>query len=179
MFMTVQNKSPWIFSALFIAVEQFIKVIINCFYLNENAAILSPWLYFKPVFNRDYSWINSIFHFGISKWIHITVNGFILIILLLFYRYITQQICKNKTINISFVFILSGIICSILDKVIWNGSLDYIYVKGFFTFDLKDVYIDIFIAFVLIQMIFRTQTMASFNKRNVLKGFYNYYFHKT
>jgi hypothetical protein len=32
------------------------------------------------------------------------------------------------------------LLCSLVDTFIWGGSLDYIYLKPLFVFDLKDLY---------------------------------------
>ncbi len=41
------------------------------------------------------------------------------------------------------MFIVAAIICALSGNIIWkNGTLDYIYLKPLFIFDLKDMYVD-------------------------------------
>ena len=143
--MKIKTKKTWISVFFLITIEQVIKIIINNNFLDKRFPILPPFLYFEPMFNRDYSWINSMFQLNVGKWIHIVMVAIMTILIYLFYKYLNKQLGSNKIINIMFAFIFSGAMCSLIDKIFWNGSLDYILVNGFFTFDLKDVYINIFI----------------------------------
>ena len=42
---------------------------------------------------------------------------------------------------LSLLYSLMGGLCSLLDKTLWGGSLDYLQVPGKCTFDLKDLYL--------------------------------------
>lgn len=139
------SKKVWINILLLIILEQCIKIVINDNFLNRKVPIIPHYLYFQPMFNRDYSWFNSMLQLNVGKWIHIVLVASMLTLIYLFYRYLNKQLLTSKIINGMFVFIFSGATCSLIDKVLWNGSLDYIYVKGFFTFDLKDIYILMFL----------------------------------
>lgn len=45
----------------------------------------------------------------------------------------------------------SAIVCALLGNTVWTkGTLDYIYFKPWFVFDLKDVFVDIGVVFFLI-----------------------------
>lgn len=132
----------WILTPILIVIEQGIKLFINSRYLFANTEILAPWLYFKPMFNRDYSWINSLFQLGIGKTVHIILVAAVIIIIVYIYRMLIRKHKLSLLINITFSLLFAGAICSFIDKVFWDGSLDYIYLNGFFTFDLKDVFIN-------------------------------------
>ncbi|MDF2588765.1 MAG: signal peptidase [Anaerocolumna sp.] len=151
---------------LLIFLEQGIKIVINANYLNQKLPILPPYLYFEPMFNRSYSWFNSMLQLGISKWIHILFVGILLIFIILFYIYILQQYGFNHLINTMFTFLISGALCSLIDKVFWNGSLDYILIEGFFTFDLKDVYIDIFIGLLILSFVTKNKIIEKMSQNN-------------
>ena len=46
---------------------------------------------------------------------------------------------------------MAALICALIGNLVWkNGTLDYIYFKPWFVFDLKDVYIDFGVGFFLI-----------------------------
>ena len=151
--MTIKKKSIWLAIIALIAIEQGIKVIINNDFLESNVPILSPWLYFSPMLNRDYSWFNSMLQLGVGKWVHILAVLVILISAFLFYRSMNNRKKTTLLIDVAFMFLLAGGICSLIDKVLWSGSLDYIQLKGYFTFDLKDVYINVFNGFLVLMFI--------------------------
>jgi signal peptidase II len=172
--MKITHKKTWISVFFLIAIEQIIKIIINNFALNTNNPILAPFLYFRPMFNRDYSWLNSMLQLGIGKWFHI---GFVVIAIILiywFYQFLNAHIKTSKIIHVIFAFIFSSAICSLLDKIFWNGSLDYILLKGFFTFDLKDVYINISIGLLILVMITKRRALQRMDDQSLFKDFINF-----
>ncbi|ERI91034.1 hypothetical protein HMPREF1982_03399 [Clostridiales bacterium oral taxon 876 str. F0540] len=177
--MKMENKKTWTGVALLITIEQVIKIIINYNFLNKRLPILPPLLYFEPMFNRDYSWVNSMLQLNVSKWIHIILVTIMTILIYLFYKYLNTKLGTNKIINIMFAFIFSGAMCSLIDKIFWNGSLDYILVNGFFTFDLKDVYIDIFIGLILFSSILENSVLKQIDDKNMLRDFSKYILRKS
>ena len=105
---------------------------------------MPPVLYFEPMFNKQYSWFNSLFQLGIGRGVHIVFSLIVTALIYLFYSYLSNRAEVTKLVNVMFVFLFSGAVCSLIDKIFWDGSLDYISVKGLFTFDLKDVYLKYF-----------------------------------
>jgi len=176
--MKINNKITWISVFILIAIEQIIKVIINSNFLDKRFSILPPFLYFEPMFNRHYSWFNSMFKLGISKWAHIGIVIIMIILIYLFYQYLNKKLELTRTINVMFAFLFSGAICSLIDKVFWNGSLDYILVKGLFTFDLKDVYINVFIGLLILSLILGDKVLKQIDDDDLLKDFAKYIFKK-
>lgn len=175
--MKIQNKKTGIAVLILVTIEQAIKIVINNNFLDKKFPILPPLLYFKPMFNRDYSWFNSMLQLGISKWIHISIVVIMSILIYLFYKYLNKQFGPNKTINIMYAFIFSGAMCSLIDKIFWNGSLDYILVNGFFTFDLKDVYINIFMGLLILALLFKNKVLNQIDD-DIVKDFTKYILRK-
>lgn len=177
--MVTSKKITWIGVVFLIALEQLIKIIINNKYLNIEIPILPPLLYFKPMFNRDYSWFNSMLQLGISRLLHIIVVVVMIIFIYLFYRVLSSRTSNsNSIINIMFAFIFSGAICSLIDKIFWNGSLDYIMLKGLFTFDLKDIYVNVSFTLLILLMIAKNKVLKQFDDDNLLKDFTKYILQK-
>ena len=52
---------------LLIALEQGIKIIVNRFFLEANTPLIASFVFFRPLFNRDYSWINSMLQLGLGR----------------------------------------------------------------------------------------------------------------
>ncbi|MGH4122618.1 MAG: signal peptidase II [Clostridium sp.] len=175
--MKIQNKKTCIAVLILVTIEQVIKIVINNNFLDRKFPILPGFLYFEPMFNRQYSWLNSMFQLGVSKWIHIAFGTIMIILIYLFYRYLNYQLGHIKIINIMYAFIFSGALCSLIDKVFWNGSLDYILVNGFFTFDLKDVYINVFSGLIIVLLLFKNKVLNQIDD-NVLKDFTKYILRK-
>ena len=176
--MKIQNKKTYMAVLILITIEQVIKIVINNNFLDKRFPLLPPFLYFDPMFNRDYSWFNSMLQLGFGKWIHIIIVAIMSIIIFLFYQYLNKQIGTNKMINIMYAFIFSGAMCSLIDKTFWNGSLDYILVKGFFTFDLKDVYINIFIGLLILSLLLKNKVLDQIDD-NIVKDFTKYILRKS
>lgn len=168
------KKNFWIFTILLIVVEQVIKLIINANYLDSRTPIIGEYVMFIPSFNRDYSWLNSLFDLGVSKVVHIVFTALILIFIIAIYIYMLQT-NAFKIIKYGMSFMLAGAFCSLVDKVFWDGSLDYIYLNGMFTFDLKDVYLNVAIGLWILAMIVHKDIVMSYDENEVFVDFKKYY----
>ncbi|GAA0117282.1 signal peptidase II [Clostridium senegalense] len=175
--MKTQNKKTYISVFILVAVDQIIKIVINNKFFDKRFPILPPLLYFDPMFNRDYSWFNSMLQLGVGKYIHILIVVIMSILIYQLYQYLNKQFGNKKIINIMYAFIFSGAICSLIDKVFWNGSLDYISLNVFFTFDLKDVYINVFIGLVILSLILKNKVLSQIDD-DIVKDFTKYVLRK-
>ena len=175
--MKTQNKKTYIAVLILVTIDQVIKVVINNKFFDKRSPILPPLLYFEPMFNRDYSWVNSMLQLGVGKYIHISLIAIMSILIYLFYQYLNKQFGTNKLINSMYAFIFSGAMCSLIDKIFWNGSLDYILVNGFFTFDLKDVYINIFVGLLILSLLLKNKVLNQIDD-NIVKDFTKYILRK-
>nr|MBO2494724.1 signal peptidase II [Clostridia bacterium] len=173
------SKKTWTSIFALVAVEQIIKIIIYNHFFERRFPILAPILYFEPMFNKHYSWFNSMFRLGIGKGIHIAFVLIIVVLIYLFYRYLNDRVGTNKMINAMFAFLFSGATCSLIDKIFWDGSLDYILLKGFFTFDLKDVYINIFNGLLIFSLVSDNKAIKQLEDKEILKNFIRYILRKS
>lgn len=168
--LAIKSSAVIIWTTLLIALDQGIKVIINASHLDAHIPILPPVVYFQPVFNRDYSWVNSLFKLGLGKGLHIAVVLVLLFVMYLVYRYIAYEGHNTQLVVLSFAFIFAGGLCSLIDKVFWNGSLDYILLNNWFTFDLKDVYINVFVGVVVAMMVFNYRGFREMDDTKAIRG---------
>lgn len=78
----------------------------------------------------------------------------IIVILIFISGYALYKTKKEKasfSVNAIMSFGLAGSICSLLDKTLWGGSLDFFEISNLFIFDLKDCYLTVAeITFVII-----------------------------
>ena len=112
---------------------------------------------FRPFFNVNHTYVNDLlykyFNINLGLLFHIVLFLFILIIFIpslwLAFR---NNIHKNKILlDVAFSFITAAAICAISGNLIWQrGTLDYIYLKPFFIFDLKDLYSNVFLILLIV-----------------------------
>ncbi|HWT27014.1 MAG TPA: signal peptidase II [Mobilitalea sp.] len=159
---------------LAVSIDQAIKIYISRNMMNKEFDILGNILGFSPYVNSDYSWINSISNLGINRITHIIVNVLMIFIIFMAYDFIKTRYTASNYIKVTFTFLFAGGICSLIDKVAWGGSLDYVWLKGFFIFDLKDLYLSIFIGFVILGMILNKELMKM-NEKTLIKEFAAYF----
>lgn len=167
-----RDIKPWLGIAGLIALEQGIKLLINRFFLDGSIPLLEPLFYFEPMFNRHYSWFNSMLRIEDSRWLHIVFVGLMIALLFLFYRYVGKRKGTRRITDMMFSFLFAGAICSFIDKVFWDGSLDYIRMDGLFTFDLKDLYINVFNGLLIYALLFRGEQLKRFMDSHIIEDFF-------
>jgi len=136
----------WIF--LLVILDQATKIIINSFFMETHFEIIPSLFEFKPTFNDKHSYLNDLLykHFNINLGLlfHVILFLFIGIIVFTFYSYCRSNIVENKKLlDAAFIFFTAGFLCALIGNLIWEkGTLDFIYLKPLFVFDLKDLYIN-------------------------------------
>lgn len=154
----------WI-STLIIA-DQSIKIVINSYFLDCQFDIVPSFLEFKPTFNVQHSWVNTLINdnFGLNVGLlpHVILYLLIGILSSAYYSYYRNNIRENtKLLDASFIFLYAVLICALIGNLIWNkGTLDYIYLKPLFVFDLKDTYAD---AVIVLFMIYAIKNRTQLN----------------
>lgn len=164
------NRITQIMILVLVILEQAIKIIVKNYY-GVKIPIIENIVYFMPILNDNYSYINSLFNLGWNKAFHIVLVVVVLFFSYYAFKYFENKNIKNSMINILKVFLFSGVICSLLDKIFWNGSLDYILLKGFFVFDLKDCYLTIFQVLVIMLGIKNWKEISKANDIEFLKDY--------
>ena len=136
--------------------DQIIKIIINIFFIENQFEIIPSLFEFRPKFNDKHNYVNVLlyenFHINMGLWVHLIIVLTIETIVLILYDSLRSNLVKNrKLLDTAFVFQLSGVVCNFIGNLIWkNGTLDYIYLKPLFIFDLKDLYNNCFVVLFLI-----------------------------
>ncbi|WP_294355845.1 signal peptidase II [uncultured Clostridium sp.] len=137
------NKKLITFSILFLLIDQGTKIVIKLFFFNAQKEILSKMLFFNPLINTDGSWLNARFGTSISFPILITINVFALFLLFELFRYLQIKGIKDFWSDLTFLFLFIGASCSLIDKIFYGGSLDFIGISNLFVADIKDIYINL------------------------------------
>ena len=132
--------------------DQGIKILIKLFWFNNDFPIINGMLYFNPIINTDGSWLNAGFGTSVSFPILITLNILAIFIFIEVYRYFLHKGNKDFWSDMCFIFVCCGALCSLIDKVFYGGSLDFIGISNLFIADIKDLYINLGILFFALTM---------------------------
>lgn len=150
---------------LLIMIDQGIKLIIYKYFLDTRFDILSPVLEFYPKFNDNYSYvIKDLLHMELSGVLYVL---FILVIQILAIHMYVKKRKYTESFLLDFVFILfeAGYLSALFSYIFWGkGCLDFIYLKGLFIFDLKDIYLTVF-GFSLYFYLVRTNILDKKNNK--------------
>lgn len=144
----MKNFKPFFVPILIcVILDQAVKIVISSSFMNYNFDIIGDIIRFHPILNTKLSWGGNYITL-LSHPIFLLLFN-IIVIFVFFSGYLLYR--KKKVVNSScavkvlMVFGIAGSICSIIDKLFWGGSLDFIELKNFFIFDVKDCYISFFL----------------------------------
>lgn len=148
----LSSKLVLISFILFFIWDQGIKVIIKLFYFNKRIEIISNMLYFNPIINTDGSWLNARFGTSVSFPLLIIINAIAIFLFIEIYRYYLFNGNKDYWADMCFIFVTCGALCSLIDKIFYGGSLDFIGISTLFIADIKDLYINLGILFFVLTL---------------------------
>jgi len=163
-----------IIAVLLTLIDQLVKLFIKLFHINTEFNIIGDYIRFRPHLNTDYSWINSLGNFGIGLGIHIALVLIIIGVSVVIYGFITTRCKDDKLIEFSFGCLFGGAISSLIDKIFWDGSLDFISLEQLFIFDLKDVYISTFQFLIIYMLLVNYRGFADLKEKQIINEFRDY-----
>lgn len=146
-------KTMIIIFSMLMLVDQGIKIIIKNFFFNDRFEIIKGFLSFHPIINTDGSWLNARFNTSLSFPLLIFVNFIALFVFFELYRYYLHKGNNSFHGDMCFLFIFSGALCSLIDKIFYGGSLDFIGISNLFIADIKDIYINLGILFFILLLL--------------------------
>lgn len=159
--------------AVMIIVEQGIKLLVRS-YQGYEVSLLGDFVYFRPTHNTYYSWFNSMLGFENTRGVHIILTVAMLVLAILIFRYAYKRKGNLLELNLLELFLMAGIVCSLLDRVFWGGSLDYIGLRGLFVFDLKDVYLSTFQVLAIYLVIKNWKAINAVSDKEIVIDFYQF-----
>lgn len=125
--------------------------MIAIFFINLEFDIITNFLKFRPIQNEKYTFGGNYIGFLSNFWIAIILNIFVILIFISGYMFYLH---KYKRVDFwaksTMISGLAGSFCSLIDKVFWGGSLDFIQIPQLFTFDLKDCYVTFVVVLILV-----------------------------
>lgn len=151
-----------LYTILLSVVDEFIKVllayIVNIKGLNFHSKLIYP---IKNEFASSYC---SFFNKNISMKILICVNIFMFIFSTVIYNVHIKKYGKSFWSDWFIIFTSAGLISSLIDKIFWGGSLDYINIANNIILDLKDIYMLFGIVLIICEVILN-EKVSLFNIR--------------
>lgn len=154
-YIPVRKGINWLVFLLLLAMDQGIKIyLFSLDWQSLSKPIIAPVFYLEPTQNTlgSYLWVLLNFKKGshLFNIILFTVVGFLFVEI---WRFYTRRKRNSFWINGFIHLFLAGLFANIIDNAYWGGSLDYITIRPFYTFDLKDMYITLCELFLLTELI--------------------------
>lgn len=174
----MKTRKIIIWILLLILIDQLVKLIIYNVLSDVHFELIPNLIEFKPTYNAKHSWVNSLLNknFGINVglYFHRLLYLFLGIALPMYFSFLREKIAlDNKLIDIATIYMTSAIVCALLGNIVWTkGTLDYIYLKPWFVFDLKDVFVDIGVVFFLVYAFKNRKELDKSIKETKLKTIY-------
>ncbi|MEZ5069778.1 MAG: signal peptidase II [Bacteroidales bacterium] len=151
----VRKGINWFFLVLAVAVDQGIKIwLFQTDWQILSVPLIEPVFYIEPTHNTlgSYLWVLL----GLKKGSHlfnIILFSLIGLVFVAIWRFYVAKKRNSFWINGFIHLFLAGLSANLIDNAIWGGSLDYITIKPFYTFDLKDLYITLCELFLVTELI--------------------------
>lgn len=160
------SKALFLIFSIIMIFEQGIKIIIKLFFFDKNFEIIHNFISFEPIINTQGSWLNARFGLNVGFSILIFLNIIALILFVEFYRYYLSKNNKSFWADMSFLFITAGALCSLIDKIFYGGSLDFIGISDLFIADVKDIYINLGVLF-FVMLIYKSDFLKDEDQTNI------------
>ena len=112
--------------------------------MNFEFTVIDNILRFRPIQNTNLSFAGNYINFFSNMWVTVILNVIIILVFISAYMfYKSKEGTESLVIKIIMISGLAGCICSLVDKLFWGGSLDFLQIPQLFTFDLKDSYLSV------------------------------------
>ena len=127
-----------------VLIDQTVKAIISQVFMQHDFDIIVHVLRFHPKLNTRLSYAGNFIDILSSPFVTILLNILAVFIFLSGYSlYKTKRIRSSFPVRMIMIFGIAGCLCSLIDKLFWGGSLDFLQIPNFFIFDLKDCYLTV------------------------------------
>ncbi len=150
--LTLLQVTIWVITL--IACDHLVKFVIRSFIASgRQIPLLGNWLFISNVLNEHGSFVTSRFDLNWNMAWMIGFNIIILFFLIQGFNYYLLKHGQRGWINLTRILLLAGAGSSLIDKLFFGGSLDFLGLDGLFVADLKDFYLTIGIGCVLVEVV--------------------------
>ena len=151
----VRSGINWIFLLVAVGIDQGIKAyLFSLDWERLSIPLIQPVFYIQPTQNTlgSYLWVLLGLKEG-SHLLNIILFSLIGILFIEVWRFYVSRKRNSFWINGFIHLFLAGLAANLIDNAFWGGSLDYITIRPFYTFDLKDLYITLCELFLVTELI--------------------------
>ena len=151
----VKKGINWIFLLTAVLADQGIKAyLFSLEWESISIPLIEPVFYVEPTQNTlgSYLWVLLKLKQG-SHLLNMILFSLVGIVFIEVWRFYVQRKRNSFWINGFIHLFLAGLLANLIDNGFWGGSLDYITIKPFYTFDLKDLYITLCELFLLTELV--------------------------
>ena len=151
----VKKGINWIFLLLAVALDQGIKAyLFSLQWETISIPLIEPVFYIEPTQNTlgSYLWVLLNLKKG-SHVFNMILFSLVGLGIIELWRFYVKRKRNSFWINGFIHLFLAGLIANLIDNGFWGGSLDYITIKPFYTFDLKDLYITLCELFLVTELV--------------------------
>jgi signal peptidase II len=145
----------WVFLLGALAVDQGIKAFLfSTEWQTISLALIEPVFYIEPTHNTRGSYLWVLLHINkVPHLLNIILFSLIGVFFIEIWRFYIRKKRNSFWINGFIHLFLAGLLANLIDNAFWGGSLDYVTIKPFYTFDLKDLYITLCELFLLTELL--------------------------
>lgn len=130
-------------SVILMVIDQLIKIFGSNNFMDQTIPIIDNYLYIEPCLNPNIMFYNVKYGWDIGIEIAILIPALVIIIMGVIGIKYAGIYRGQKLVVVGYIILFGGALASLMDCVFWGTSLDYIYIKNWYTFDLKDMYIEV------------------------------------
>ncbi len=152
--LSVRKGINWIFLLLALAFDQAIKAyLFSTPWESLSIALIEPVFYIEPTHNTKGSYLWVLLKIDrVPHLVNIVLFSLVGVVFIEIWRFYISRKRNSFWINGFIHLFLAGLLANLIDNAFWGGSLDYITIKPFYTFDLKDLYITLCELFLLTEL---------------------------
>lgn len=151
----VKKGVNWIFLILAVWIDQGIKAyLFSLEWESISIPLIRPVFYLEPTQNTlgSYLWVLLGLK-EVPQLLNYILFSLIGILFIEVWRFYVSRKRNSFWINGFIHLFLAGLAANLIDNAFWGGSLDYITIKPFYTFDLKDLFITLCELFLITELI--------------------------
>jgi len=162
-------KLPFRYIPPLIIADMFIKAIVTGFFMGKKKLFFGGLFGFCPHINREQMGINhELAKIGmhISNGANIVLNILIIVFVGGLLIRLNRKKIYGRRFAVGSCIGMAACICSLLDKIIWGGSPDYMYIINEYIIDLKDIYM--FAGVIICSVIYLRTELSKGSENNII-----------
>ncbi len=151
----VRKGINWIFLITAVGIDQGIKAyLFSLDWESVSIPLIPPVFYIEPTQNTlgSYLWVLLGLKKG-SHLLNIILFSTVGVLFIEIWRFYVHRKRNSFWINGFIHLFLAGLAANLIDNAFWGGSLDYVTIRPFYTFDLKDLYITLCELFLVTELV--------------------------